>query len=46
MKLKGSHLELQSPDPSVELALGGERGEVLAQVRPGESPEVPLASEA
>src|SRR5215212_3332657 len=44
--LQGAQLGLQGSYPAVELALGAELREVLAQVRPSEAPEVPLASEA
>ena len=46
MERERLHLGLQSPHPPVELALGGEGGEVLAKVGEGEPMEVPLASEA
>ena len=46
IKLEGSHLALQSPRPAIELALGGQRGEILPEVGVGEAPEIPLAPEA
>jgi hypothetical protein len=45
MERERLRLGLQSPRPAVELALGGERGEILAQMRLGESVKVPLAAE-
>src|SRR5215211_1574555 len=45
-ELQLAHLRLQGSDAPIELALRTEGREVGAQVRLGESPEVPLAAEA
>jgi hypothetical protein len=46
MERERLRLGLQSPRPAVELALGRECGEILAQMRLSESVKVPLAAEA
>ena len=44
--LQLAQLGLQGSDAPIELALGAQHGEVRAQVRRSEAPEVPLAAEA
>ena len=46
MLLQDAHLRLQGAHPPVELALGGECGQVVSQVGLSEPPKIPLASEA
>ena len=44
--LQSAQLGLQGSDAPIELALGAQREEVRAQVRPREAPELALAEEA
>lgn len=44
--LQGAQVGLQGPYSAIELALGAEVREVLAQVRGSKTPKVPLAAEA
>src|SRR5215211_3255476 len=44
--LQSAHLPLQGAHPPVELALGGECGEIVSQVSLSEPPKIPLAPEA